>query len=140
MAAKLKFDSVKVGDEIPKFVVDGVTRPDFVRYAGASGDFVPLHYDQTFVEAAGIPTVFAQGMLTAGLLSKALTDWAGIGNVRQFKVRFATRVWPGDTVTCTGKVTNKLEKDGEKLVEGDLIVLNQKGEPAIRGSFRAAAA
>ncbi|MGO9451034.1 MAG: MaoC/PaaZ C-terminal domain-containing protein [Candidatus Binataceae bacterium] len=140
MAAKLKFDSVKVGDEIPKFVVEGVTRPDFVRYAGASGDFVPLHYDQTFVEAAGIPTVFAQGMLTAGLLSKALTDWAGIGNVRQFKVRFATRVWPGDTVTCTGKVTNKLEKDGEKLVEGDLVVVNQKGEPAIRGSFRAAAA
>jgi len=140
MAAKLKFDSIKVGDEIPKFVVEGVNRPDFVRYAGASGDFVPLHYDQTFVEAAGIPTVFAQGMLTAGLLSKALTDWAGIGNVRQFKVRFSTRVWPGDTVTCSGKVTNKLEKDGEKQLEGELIVLNQKGEPAIRGSFRAAAA
>jgi acyl dehydratase len=60
--------------------------------------------------------------------------------VRQFKVRFSTRLWPGDTVTCTGKVTNKVEKDGEKLVEGDLIVLNQKGETAIKGSFRAAAA
>ena len=140
MAAKLKFDSLKVGEEIPKFVIEGVTRPDFVRYAGASGDFVPLHYDQTFVEAAGIPTVFAQGMFTAGLLSKALTDWAGIGNVRQFKVRFSTRVWPGDTVTCTGKVTNKVEKNGEKLIEGDLTVLNQKGETAIKGSFRAAAA
>ncbi|HUY25785.1 MAG TPA: MaoC/PaaZ C-terminal domain-containing protein [Candidatus Binataceae bacterium] len=140
MASKLKFDSVKVGDQIPPFVVSGVTRPDFVRYAGASGDFVPLHYDQTFVEAAGIPTVFAQGMFTAGLLSKALTDWAGIGSVRAFKVRFATRVWPGDVVTCTGKVTGKTEKNGEKLVEGELAVLNQKGEPAIRGSFRAAAA
>jgi peroxisomal enoyl-CoA hydratase 2 len=139
MVKKLKFDSVKVGDEIPKFVVEGVTRPDFVRYAGASGDFVPLHYDQTFVEAAGIPTVFAQGMYTAGLLSKALTDWCGLDNVRQFKVRFATRVWPGDVVTCTGKVTSKSEKNGEKIVEGELIVLNQKGEPAIRGSFRAAA-
>jgi acyl dehydratase len=139
MAKKLKFDSVKAGDEIPKFVVEGVTRPDFVRYAGASGDFVPLHYDQSFVEAAGIPTVFAQGMFTAGLLSKALTDWCGIGNVRQFKVRFATRVWPGDVVTCTGKVTNKAEQNGEKIVEGELIVLNQKGEAAIRGSFRAAA-
>jgi peroxisomal enoyl-CoA hydratase 2 len=140
MAAKLKYDSVRVGDEIPKFVVEGVTRPDFVRYAGASGDFVPLHYDQSFVEAAGIPTVFAQGMFTAGLLSKAVTDYVGIGNVRQFKVRFATRVWPGDVVTCTGKVTNRLERDGEKQIEGDLIVLNQKGEPAIRGSFRAACA
>ena len=101
--AKLKYDSVKVGDEIPKIEIKGVTRPDFVRYAGASGDFVPLHYDQTFVEAAGIPTVFAQGMFTAGLLSKAVTDYVGIGNVRRFQVRFATRVWPGDVVTCTGK-------------------------------------
>ncbi|HEY6418632.1 MAG TPA: MaoC/PaaZ C-terminal domain-containing protein [Candidatus Binataceae bacterium] len=140
MKPKLKFDQIKVGDEIPKFVVEGVSRPDFVRYAGASGDFVPLHYDQTFVEAAGIPTVFAQGMFTAGLLSKALTDYAGIGNVRQFKVRFATRVWPGDTVTCSGKVTAKTENNGEKLIEGELTVLNQKGEPAIRGSFRAATA
>jgi acyl dehydratase len=140
MAAKLKYDSVKVGDEIPKFAVEGVSRIDFVRYAGASGDFVPLHYDQTFVEMAGIPTVFAQGMFTAGLLSKALTDYVGVGNVRQFKVRFATRVWPGDVVTCAGKITNKLEKNGEKQIEGELTVVNQKGEPAIRGSFRAAAA
>lgn len=140
MPAKLKFDQVKVGDEIPVFVVEGVTRPDFVRYAGASGDFVPLHYDQTFVEAAGIPTVFAQGMFTAGLLSKALTDYVGVGQVRKFKVRFATRVWPGDTVTCRGKVTNKTEKNGEKIIEGDLEVVNQKGEAAIKGSFAAACA
>jgi peroxisomal enoyl-CoA hydratase 2 len=138
MAAKLKFDSVKVGDTVPKHVVEGVSRPDFVRYAGASGDFVPLHYDQTFVEAAGIPTVFAQGMFTAGLLSRALTDYVGAGQVRNFKVRFATRVWPGDTLTCQGKITNKLEANGERLIEGDLEVVNQKGEPAIRGSFRAA--
>ena len=140
MAAKLKYDSLKVGDEVPKQVVEGVTRPDFVRYAGASGDFVPLHYDQTFVEAAGIPTVFAQGMFTAGLLSRCLTDYVGIGQVRNFKVRFATRVWPGDTLTCRGKITNKLEANGERLIEGDLEVVNQKGEPAIRGSFRAAVA
>ncbi|HXN86026.1 MAG TPA: MaoC/PaaZ C-terminal domain-containing protein [Candidatus Binataceae bacterium] len=138
MASKIKYDQVKVGDQIPAFVIEGVTRPDFVRYAGASGDFVPLHYDQTFVEAAGIPTVFAQGMFTAGLLSKALTDYAGIGQVRKFKVRFATRVWPGDVITCRGKVTNKTEKNGEKIIEGDLEVVTQKGEAAIKGSFQAA--
>src|SRR6202166_3776034 len=103
MAAKGKYDSVKVGDEIHKYVVAGVPRPDFVRYAGASGDFVPLHYDQTFVEAAGIPTVFAQGMFTAGCLSRCLTDYAGAGQVRRFKVRFARQVWPNDTLTCRGK-------------------------------------
>jgi acyl dehydratase len=140
MAAKVKFDSVKIGDEIPKLVVEGISRPDFVRYAGASGDFVPLHYDQSFVEMAGIPTVFAQGMLTAGILSHCVTDYVGVGNVRKFKVRFATRVWPGDTLTSRGKITNKLEENGERLVEGDLEVVNQKGEPAIRGSFRALAA
>ena len=140
MAAKVKFDSVKVGDQIPKYVVDSVTRPDFVRYAGASGDFVPLHYDQAFVEAAGIPTVFAQGMFTAGLLSHCLTDFVGAGQVRKFKVRFATRVWPGDVISCCGKITGKRQANGEKLIEGDLEVTNQKGEPAIKGSFTAVAA
>ncbi len=139
MAIKVKFDAIKVGDEIPKLVVENVSRSDFVRYAGASGDFVPLHYDQTFVEMAGIPTVFAQGMFTAGLLSHCLTDYAGAGNLRKFKVRFATRVWPGDTVTCRGRITNKLEENGERLIEGELEVVNQKGEPAIKGSFRALA-
>ena len=137
---KLKYDSIKVGDEIPKIEIKGVTRPDFVRYAGASGDFVPLHYDQTFVEAAGIPTVFAQGMWTAGCLSRCLTDYAGAGNVRRFKVRFARQVWPGDTLTCRGKVTGKGENDGEKLVEGEVEVVNQKGETTVRGNFAVVAA
>jgi len=137
---KLKYDSIKVGDEIPKIEIKGVTRPDFVRYAGASGDFVPLHYDQTFVEAAGIPTVFAQGMWTAGCLSRCLTDYAGAGNVRRFKVRFARQVWPGDTLTCRGKVTGKGENDGEKLVEGEVEVVNQKGESTVRGNFAVVAA
>ena len=139
MASKLKYDSVKTGDAIPTIAIDNVSRPDFVRYAGASGDFVPLHYDQTFVEAAGIPTVFAQGMWTAGCLSRCLTDYAGAGNVRRFKVRFAKQVWPGDTLTCRGTVTNKTEKNGEKLVEGELEVVNQKGETTVKGAFAVAA-
>jgi acyl dehydratase len=140
MASKVKYDSVKVGDMIPTIVIDGVSRPDFVRYAGASGDFVPLHYDQTFVEAAGIPTVFAQGMWTAGCLSRCLTDYAGAGNVRRFKVRFSRQVWPGDTLTCRGTVTNKTERNGERVVEGDLEVLNQKGETTVKGNFAVVAA
>src|ERR1700746_1169314 len=140
MASKLKYDTIKVGDSIPTIKIDNVSRPDFVRYAGASGDFVPLHYDQTFVEAAGIPTVFAQGMWTAGCLSRCLTDYAGAGNVRRFKVRFARQVWPGDTLTCRGTVTNKTERNGERVVEGDLEVLNQKGETTVKGNFAVVAA
>jgi acyl dehydratase len=139
MALKVKYDSVKVGDSIPTITIENVARPDFVRYAGASGDFVPLHYDQTFVEAAGIPTVFAQGMWTAGCLSRCLTEYAGAGNVRRYKVRFARQVWPGDTLTLRGKVTSKFEHNGEKLVEGELEVLNQKGEATVKGNFAVAA-
>src|SRR3974377_2214174 len=120
MALKVKYDSTKVGDTLPTTTVDNVSRPDFVRYAGASGDFVPLHYDQAFVEAAGIPTVFAQGMWTAGCLSRCLREYGGGGNVRRFKVRFARQVWPGDTLPCRGKVTGKTENNGEKLIEGEV--------------------
>lgn len=135
---KLYFEDVKEGDELPPFTVENLTRGDFVKYAGASGDFTPLHYDQTFVESAGIPTVFAMGMLNAGILSRLVAEYAGLENLRKYKVRFATRVWPGDSVTCKGKVTRKVVEDGERIIEGDVQALNQKGEVAIQGSFRAA--
>jgi acyl dehydratase len=125
---KLYFEDVKEGDELPPFTVENLTRGDFVKYAGASGDFTPLHYDQTFVESAGIPTVFAMGMLNAGILSRLVADYAGLENLRRYKVRFATRVWPGDSVTCKGKVTKKAVENGEKIIEGDVQALNQKGE------------
>ena len=136
--AKLYFEDVNEGDELRPFTVENLTRGDFVKYAGASGDFTPLHYDQTFVEAAGIPTVFAMGMLNAGILSRLVADYAGLENLRKYKVRFATRVWPGDSVTCKGKVTKKAVENGEKIIEGEVAVLNQKGEVAIQGRFRAA--
>jgi len=136
--AKLYFEDVNEGDELRPFTVENLTRGDFVKYAGASGDFTPLHYDQTFVEAAGIPTVFAMGMLNAGILSRLVADYAGLENLRKYKVRFATRVWPGDSVTCKGKVTKKAIENGEKIIEGEVAVLNQKEEVAVQGSFRAA--
>lgn len=133
----LKFDDVEEGDEIPAFVVRDLTRTDLVRYAGASGDFNPIHHDQAFAEAAGVPTVFAHGMLSAGFLSTCVTHYVGRENLRRFRVRFVTRVWPGDTVTCTGRVRRKYEEGGRGFIEGDLQALNQKGEVAVQGSFTA---
>jgi acyl dehydratase len=133
----LSYAAVKEGAEIPPFVVQNLTRTDLVRYAGASGDFNPIHHDQTFAEAAGNPTVFAHGMLNAGFVSKCVTDYVGTPNLRKFRVRFATRVWPGDTITCRGKVTKKYEAGGKRLIEGEVQALNQKGEVAIQGSFKA---
>jgi len=137
-AAKRYWDDVKEGDPLPEVRVQALTRTDFVRYAGASGDFNPIHHDQTFAEASGNPTVFAMGMLNASILSRVVTRFAGRPGVRRYKVRFATRAWPGDDVVCTGRVTRKFEESGEKRVEGELIAMNQKGETLISGSFVAA--
>jgi acyl dehydratase len=135
---KLYFEDVKEGDELPSFTVANLTRTDFVKYAGSSGDFNPIHHDQTFAEASGNPTVFAMGMMNAGILSRLVSEYAGIENVRKYRVRFATRVWPGDAVTCKGKVIKKAVENGEKIIEGEIAALNQKGEVTIQGSFRAA--
>ena len=129
------WEDVKEGDTLPEVKVEKLTRTDFVRYAGASGDFNPIHHDQTFAEASGNPTVFAMGMLNAGILSRVVTAFAGRPNVRRYKVRFATRAWPGDDVICRGRVTRKLAEGTLKLVEGEVEAVNQKGETLISGTF-----
>ncbi|HJW69170.1 MAG TPA: MaoC/PaaZ C-terminal domain-containing protein, partial [Candidatus Binatia bacterium] len=108
------------GAAIPPFVVEDLTRTDLVRYAGASGDFNPIHHDEHFARAAGNPTVFGHGMLTAGLVARCITDFVGAGNLRRYKVRFATRVWPGDTITCAGRVTKRYEEAGESRIDGEV--------------------
>ena len=137
-AAKRYWEDAKEGDALPEVRVEKLTRTDFVRYAGASGDFNPIHHDQTFAAASGNPTVFAMGMLNAGILSSVVTAFAGRPNVRRYKVRFATRAWPGDDVICRGTVTRKYEEAGEKRISGELAAVNQKGEVLIAGGFVAA--
>jgi acyl dehydratase len=126
------------GEAIPPFVVENLTRTDLVRYAGASGDFNPIHHDEGFAKAAGNPTVFGHGMLTAGFVGRCITDYVGPERLRRFKVRFATRVWPGDTITCQGKVVRRYEEAGETRIDGEVAATNQKGETAVTGTFTAA--
>src|SRR5262249_457207 len=80
-----------------------LTRRDFVRYQGASGDFNPIHHDEEYAKGAGFPTVFSVGMLQAGILATYATDWLGAADVRRFGVQFREQGWPGDTLTCTGE-------------------------------------
>jgi len=126
------------GAAIPPFVVENVTRTDLVRYAGASGDFNPIHHDETFARAAGNPTVFGHGMLTAGLVARCITDFVGAGALRRYKVRFATRIWPGDTITCAGRVTRRYQEADETRIDGEVTATTQKGETAVTGTFTAA--
>ncbi|GIX46001.1 MAG: MaoC-like dehydratase [Candidatus Tectimicrobiota bacterium] len=115
-----------------------LSRTQIVRYAGASGDFNPIHHDEKFAIRAGNETVFAHGMLSMGLMGKMLTDWVGDGNLRYFRLRFVNRVWPLDTVTYRAVVTDKREENGESIIVADLYAENQYGIRTVEGSMRAA--
>ncbi len=97
-------DALAVGDRGPTITVESLTRQDFVRYAGASGDFNPIHYNEPYATAAGVPSVFGQGMFTAGITGRMLTDWVGIDAIKSFGVRFQSRVFPGETIVASGAV------------------------------------
>lgn len=109
------------------WVIAPQTRTDFVRYQGASGDMNPIHHDQTYAEAAGYPSPFSVGMLQAGLLGTYATDWLGAEGVRSFRTRFTEQVWPGDVLTCTGRVLREYEQDGVAMVDVELQCTRQTG-------------
>jgi peroxisomal enoyl-CoA hydratase 2 len=103
----ITLDEISPGQEFGDVVFGPFEREDFVRYAQASGDDNPIHQDEEYARATGAPTVFAMGMLPAGYLAHALSDWfGGPTNLRRFKVRFTTRTWPGDEIVCSGKVVS----------------------------------
>jgi len=125
--------AVREGDAGPARRFGPLTRTDFVRYAGASGDLNPIHHDEGFAQSAGLPSVMAHGMLSAGLLASFVTSWFGAGSVRRYKVRFRERVWPGDVLTAEGKVLRVFETNGERRAELDLTLTRQTGEPVVTG-------
>ena len=132
------FDALEVGDQAPPLVVEHLTRTHFVRYAGASGDFNPMHHDDTMATNVGNPSVFGHGMLTAGLMARVLKDWFGPTALRRFQVRFSKQVWPDDTLTCTATVTGKRAEGGEQLVDVACAVTNQDGVAVLTGTATAA--
>jgi acyl dehydratase len=129
---------VKVGDERAE-AFPPLSRTMFVRYAGASGDFNPMHHDDTIATQTGMPSVFGHGMLTMGLAARVVKDWFGPESIRRFQVRFSKQVWPGDVLTATATVTGTQARDGETLVDLDVSVVNDKGDKAIVGSATAVA-
>ena len=128
----MDWNELSVGDE-HSFEVPDVNRTHFVKYAGASGDFNPIHHDQTFAEKAGLKTVFGIGMWSAGVLSRVPAEWFGPESIRRYQVRFATRLWPGDTIQCHGKIVRVYEEDGVPHADLELTASNQKGETLISG-------
>ena len=130
----LSASNLNVGDSHEEIVVDDLTRTQLVMYAGASGDYNPLHTDEIYTkEIAGYPTVFAHGMLTMGLSGYMLTNYVGDGRLTQFGVRFTNQVWPGDTLTASTVVKEIHETKVALFVDLNVKTFNQKGEIVVSG-------
>ena len=134
----VKVSDVKVGDERSMVVADNLSRTRIVMYAGASGDYNPLHSDEIFTtKVAGYPSVFAHGMLSMGATGRLLTDWFGPDRLTRYGVRFVNQVWPGDNLTATAKVEAVREEDGQHLVDVSVTTTNQDGKPVVTGTATA---
>lgn len=126
----LNASDLKVGDTYTETLVEDLSRTQIVQYAGASGDYNPLHTDEIFTtKVAGYPTVFAHGMLTMGMTGRMLTNYVGDGRLTKYGVRFTNQVWPGDTLNSTATVDDV--SDG--LVKLNVQTTNQDGAVVLSG-------
>jgi acyl dehydratase len=129
-----RWDDLEEGRDGPEPLVLGpLTRTDFVRYQGASGDMNPVHHDETFARAAGYAAPLGVGMFAAGALSAWAARWLGAENVRRTRVRWKEQVWPGDVLTCSGKVARRYVEGAERRVDVELVCTRQGGGVAVNG-------
>lgn len=127
-------DQLSVGQTFSAVVVEDLTRTQIVQYAGASGDYNPLHTDEVFAtQVAGYPSVFAHGMLTMGCTGRMLTDLVGDGRLLSFGGRFTSQVWPGDDLTTIATVEAVGETDGVPSVDLAVSTVNQDGTEVFSG-------
>jgi acyl dehydratase len=129
---------LEVGATRSSIVIDNLTRSQIVMYAGASGDYNPLHTDEIYAtRVAGYPSVFAHGMLTMGATARVLTDWVGVQRLTAYGVRFVGQVWPGDTLTASATVDVVSRDDDGLRVEFTVETVNQHGAAVITGTATA---
>ena len=129
------FDDLNLGDEIPPLITNPITETQLVRYSGASGDFNPIHTVPHVAEQAGLGGVIAHGMLVMGLAGRAITDWVGVASLRQFGVRFVGMTKPGEVITVSGQVVEKMAVDGEYRARCEISAVDQAGQQKLKGSF-----
>jgi acyl dehydratase len=139
MTHELYFEDINVGDEMPKLVKGPLHKLQHVIYAGASGDFNPLHTDDDFARAVGMKDgVITHGMLIMGFAGQAITAWVPRKCLRRFGVRFSGMTRPGNTITISGKVVDKKSDGKENLITCEVVAMDEKGDVKLTGSFDAA--
>jgi acyl dehydratase len=131
----LYIEDVMVGDALPELITRPVTHLQLVRYAGASGDFNPLHTDSKVGEAIGTGGIIAHGMLIMGFVGEMLSDYVGAQALRKFGVRFKGMTRLDDVITCSGEVTEKYEVEGEACIAGTVQAADQRGDIKVVGTF-----
>jgi acyl dehydratase len=130
---KPRYEQIQVGDTLPPLALPPVDRTMLALFCGASNDHNPMHVDIDFARKAGMPDVFAHGMLGMAWLGRLLTQWVDQRALRQFNVRFAGITHLGHRITCSGRVVEKFEADGEQRVKVEIRSSNQYGETKIVG-------
>ncbi|PNB73533.1 dehydratase [Pseudomonas sp. GW456-E7] len=129
----VQYSDIQVGDDIELLKLQPVNRTTLALYGGASGDHNPIHIDIDFARKARMPDVFAHGMLSAAYLGRLLTQWVPQQQVRSLSIRFTGITHLGHVPTCTGKITEKFEENGEKRVRLNIRCSNQYGEEKLVG-------
>jgi acyl dehydratase len=125
---------LNVGQTREVVLTEDLTRTQIVQYAGASGDYNPLHTDATYAqEVAGYPGVFAHGMLTMGMTGRAVTDWVGNGRLTAYGVRFTSQVWPGERLVTRLTVKGVRTEGDTDFVDLDVVTVNGEGTAVISG-------
>jgi acyl dehydratase len=125
--------NIQVGTEIPALELPPISRYTLALYAGASGDHNPIHIDSDFAKKAGMADVFAHGMLSMAYLGRMLTDWQPQAKLRKFSNRFAAITHLQDVITCSGKVVELIEQDGETLARCEIQAVKAGGEQTLVG-------
>jgi acyl dehydratase len=134
MSQQVYYEDIAVGYEIPPLVKQPTTR-QLVMWAGASGDYNPIHYDKDLAQSRGLPGVIVPGQLICSFLGQLMTDWIGEGgSLRKLTCSYKGMNFPGEALTCKGKVTNKYVEDGEHYVECSLWAEDGKGEKTVPGT------
>lgn len=134
MTGKLFYEDVAVAGEITTLVKQPTTR-QLVMWAGASGDYNPIHYDKDFAQSRGLPGVVVHGQLAGCFLAQMVTDWIGEqGRLRKFTLTYRGMNFPGETLICKGTVTKKYVEDGQHFVVANIWTQNPKGEKTVTGT------
>ncbi len=138
MTQELFYEDIHVGDDMPELVKGPLQKLQHVMYAGASGDFNPLHTDDDFARAVGMKNgVIAHGMLIMGFVGQAITGWVPKKYLKKFGVRFSGMTKPGSTISITGKVLDKRVENGENIIFCEVVARDENEDVKIIGHFEA---